>query len=130
MASLELGEKYYLRYRNWHVDPIPYLYVVYRDRKLVEGYNLHYLPNIRFNIPIEVYRKKREKYFQEAYDNMTEAGHFKGLIRMLDYASANYSSHSQFRKLNRRIKAKYPWAMQSYRRYHKQQLRRRYPKLT
>lgn len=117
------GETYYLRYINYHIDPAPYLYVVYSDRNYTIGWNLHYLPNIRFNIPLESYKRVKQSTWKKAYENMREAGMFKGFIDLLEHANKTKYSRAKFKALVKLVSRRYPWAMKAYRNYHTNKLR-------
>jgi hypothetical protein len=123
-ASIFLpGETYYLRYSEWNADPSPYLYVVYSDREFTEGWNIHYLPNIRFHMPLENYKRVNHETWKKAYENMKANGMFRGFTDILEKASEGPRAKGKFRALVQLISKRHPWAMESYRRYHTNKLR-------
>ena len=129
------GQRYYLRYSHWHTDPRPFLYIVHADRDYTEGFNLHYLPNIRFRIPVDKYRAVNDSVWAKAYDNMRKAGMFYNFLALLDKAGGPImdsngdgvpdevirNSH-KFKAMVTLISDRYPWAMESYRKYHSRNL--------
>lgn len=120
---LKPTESYFIRYLNYHVDPAPYLYIIYSDRSYTTGFNLHYLPNIRFRIPIDRYKRVNEKKWQEAYLNMRKAGYFRNFLKTLDEAKEKGYSRSRMTALTLLVERKHPWAMEAFRRYHTSDIR-------
>ena len=121
---LKPGQKYYLRYGNYHVDPVPFLYVIWSDRKHTSGFNLHYLPNIKFKIPTNVYKKLPEATFKEAFENLVGAGYFTGFLKLLEEASGDPKmTRKEYQRLSKHLMKKYPWSQKAYRNYHSNQLR-------
>jgi hypothetical protein len=112
------GQKYFLKYKNWHSDPAPYLYVTSYTNEFVCGFNLHYLPNVRFKIPLDRYRRVNEKTWAKAYDNMVQMRMFRTFIELLDKTSEKKMSKATYQSLIKLVSRKHPWAMESYRKYH------------
>ena len=119
----ELGQTYYCRYLDFNIDPAPYLYVTYADRRIVKGWNLHYLPNIRFNIKIESYKMVTQPSWKKAYENMKRIGMFRGFTDILDLYSDGGYSMARFKSLVDLVSNKHPWAMKAFRHYHTGKLR-------
>jgi len=118
------GDKYYLRYKKYHVDPLPYLYVISSDRKYVTGFNIHYLPNIKFRIPVDIYKKQPEERFIKAFNTMRIAGLFRGFLEKLEAASRDQGmSRKEYKTLAIYLMDKYPWSQKCFRKYFKKHLR-------
>ena len=112
------GQKYYLKYNNWHHDPVPYLFVTHWDRNYTKGFNLHYLPNIRFKIPIDSYRRVNEDKWAAAYENVKSIGLYKKFIIDLEMASQRKLSMSAWDIYTVYLARKYKFCMEAYRVYH------------
>lgn len=117
MARLIPGETYFIRYLDYHNDPAPLLYVMQSDRNDTYGFNLHYLPQIRFRIPLDRYKRVSESKWARAFNNMKEAGQFKGFLEILEEARENEYSRLRYRAVLKLIQRKHPWAMEAYRHY-------------
>lgn len=117
------GKKYYCRYQNWHVDPAPYLFVIWSRKDHTIGFNLHYLPNIRFNIPLEIFRRVQEQRFAKAFENMKKAGMFRGFLDLLDRYEQGKQSYARSQAFVDLVTKRHPWAMQAFRNYKTNQLR-------
>ena len=115
---LKPGQRYYLRYKSFHVDPAPYLYVIRSDRKYTEGFNLHYLPNIRFRVPLDVYKRVNEVQWKKAFDGLTGIGMFKGFLKFLDDSTEANLSRERFKKIATYSMHKWEWTGLCYRKYH------------
>jgi hypothetical protein len=117
-VRLQPGQKYFLRYRAYHHDPQPYLWVLWADRNYVQGFNIHYLPYIRFKVPVDRFRRVNEADFQKRYDAMIESGFFVPFNAFLEKVSKQKISKSRASSIREYVERRFPWSMEAFRKYH------------
>ena len=66
-----------------------------------------------------------EKIWDKAFVNMRKSGFFKNFLKKLDTASDTLRSENEWKRFIQYTTLKYPWAMESYRKYHTRYLLQR-----
>lgn len=123
------GKTYYLRYKNYHTDPRPFLWILWSDKKYTIGYNIHYLPYIRFKVPIDRYKSQSEARFQNYYNDLLAAGYFRPFVKFLEKVSEAKITKARATTIGSYLTKRWPWSQRAFRKYHTPLLVLRNPKL-